>query len=201
MSKYVKGLEMRFLREQLGPTREVLIVNLVGMGGTESNRLRQELGKKGIQLQVVRNSLANRVFGEMGMPSLDAILGGASAVAWGGEGIVELAREISEWAKKLEKFTVKGACVSGQILDPKGVEQLSKLPSKVELLGKILGTVLSPAGRVAGMLQAPGGRLVGQLKSMGESKEGEGKADADGAAPAPEGSVVPEAPAESSTPA
>lgn len=178
MSRYVKEMEMQYLRREIERAQEVLVCNVVGMDGHGSTQLRADLRKKGIQVQVVKNKLLRRVLLDMGLPPLDNVLVGSSALVWGGEGIVELAREISDWAKKIEKFSVKGACVSGQGLDAAGVERLTKLPSRLELLSMIVGQILGPGGRLAAQLKGPGGALVSQVKSIAEPKEKEEAAPA-----------------------
>lgn len=171
MSKFVKELEIEHLRRQFDGVEDVLVVNVIGMDATGTTKLRQELRKKGIRLQVVKNSLAGRVFGERGLAGLSAHLAGTSAIAWGGEGIVELAREIAEWSKKIEKFQVKGGAVSGQILDAKGVQELSKLPSRIELLGRVARLIQSPGSRLVAQILGPGGLVASQVKQVAEKEE------------------------------
>jgi large subunit ribosomal protein L10 len=130
------------------------------------------LRKKGIDMQVVKNTLALKVLGERGQSGLETVLQGPSAAVWGGEDAVALAREIAEWAKKIEKLTVKGGCVGGQALDAKGVDALSKLPSRLELLGQISAMILSPGGNISAALLGPGGVLAGQIKQKAEPDEG-----------------------------
>jgi large subunit ribosomal protein L10 len=171
MSKFVKNLEIREYRKRFGGASEVLFVNVVGMEATETNKLRLLLRKKGIDLQVVKNTLAAKVLREGGHEGVESALLGSSAVVWGGEDIVSLAREITDWAKKIEKLTVKGGSVGGQALDAKGIDALSKLPSRVELLGQIVGMILSPGANIAGALLGPGGTVAGQIKQKAEPED------------------------------
>lgn len=174
MSKYVKDLQIRDYRARLSAVEDLLIINVVGIDAMQTNRLRLDLRKKGIELQVVKNNLARKILEEKGLGSASGLLTGPSAVIWGGEGIVELAREISDWAKKIEKLSIRGACVSGQTLDALAVDQLSKLPSRVELLGRLVGQILSPGARLAALVLSPGGSLVSQIQQIGEPKDPEG---------------------------
>lgn len=173
MSKYVKDLQMRDYRKRLSAVEDMLIVNVIGIDAVQTNMLRLDLRKKGIELQVVKNSLAKKVLGEKGLDSAAGLLTGPSAVVWGGEGIVELAREISEWAKKIERLSIRGACVGGQALDATAVDQLSKLPSRVELLGRLVTQILSPGANLAALLLSPGGQLASQIKQKSEAEASE----------------------------
>jgi large subunit ribosomal protein L10 len=180
MSKFVKDLEIREYRKRFGQVGEVLFVNVVGMEATETNKLRLLLRKKGIDLQVVKNNLAAKVLREGGHSGVESALSGPSAVVWGGEDVVSLAREIADWAKKIEKLTIKGGSVGGETLDAKGVDALSKLPSRIELLGQISGTILSPGANIAGALLGPGGTLAGQVKQKAEPADEAADAPAEG---------------------
>lgn len=170
MSKLVKELEMQALRRRFAGVSDLLVVNVIGLDAADSNKLRLELRKKGIELQVVKNSLAKKVMEGTPAAAAAPILDGPSAVAWGGEGIVELAREISDWARKIEKLQIKGGCVGGTTLDARGVETLSKLPSRLELLGRIVAQIQSPGANLAARILGPGGMLASQIKQKSEGE-------------------------------
>ena len=170
MSKYVKELQMKDFRQSFTDVDDVLVVNVVGIPAVDDNHMRLELRKKGIQLRAVKNSLARKVFEELGLAPANPYLYGSSAIVWGGPGIVELAKEITEWAKKLQSFTVKGGCVSGQGLDAQGVEQLSKMPTREELLGQVVGMLLGPASTVVAQLTGPASQVASQIEKLAEKE-------------------------------
>ncbi len=147
MSKYVKELMMDQLRSDLDGSRSLLILDLKGLDANAEHDLRRDLRKKSIRLRVLKNSLARRVFSEMGMDGLSPFLDGPSAVAWGGEGIAELAKEISTQVKKLKKPEIKGGAVDGVVVGPDQVEDITKLPSREVLIGQVIGLLLGPARR------------------------------------------------------
>ena len=171
MSKFVKNLEIQSYRTRFGSADDLLFVNVVGMNAVDTNKLRLLLRKKGIGLQVVQNTLACKVLEEKGLGVASNILVGPSAVVWGGEDIVALAREIADWAKKIEKLQIKGGVVGGQALDGKGVDALSKLPSRVELLGQLVTMIQSPGANLAGAILGPGSVLASQVKQIAEPEE------------------------------
>src|SRR5689334_1894362 len=96
MSKYVKELLMDQLRSELDGTRSVLIVDFKGLDAISENRLRLDLRKKKIHVRALKNSLARRVFADIGLGGLDKFLAGPSVAVWGGDGVAELAKEISD---------------------------------------------------------------------------------------------------------
>lgn len=176
MSKPVKEMIIRDIRAGLGDRKDLLVVDVSQMTAFSQNQLRLDLAKKGYTLLGVKNSLARLALKESGFHAVDAILDGPSTLIWGGEDVVGLSREIAEWAKKIEKMSIKGGVVDGQGVDSAAVESISKGPSRLELIGQIAGLVLSPGARLAGALLGPGGKISGAVKAMSEEKEEGGDA-------------------------
>ena len=63
---------------------------------------------------------------------------------WGGDGVAELAKEISAQVKKLKKPEIKGGAVDGVVIGPAQVEDITKLPSREALIGRVVGLALAP---------------------------------------------------------
>jgi large subunit ribosomal protein L10 len=101
---------------------------------------------------------------------------------WGGDGVAELAKEISDQVKKLKKPAIKGGAVDGVVIGAEAVEDITKLPSREALIGRVVSLALSPVQRVVGLANAPAGGLLGQLRTMAE---GAPDAEDGGAAEAP----------------
>jgi len=173
MSKVVKEMVMDEMTKRLGECRDLLVVDVSGISGVTANELRIALQAKGISLLGVRNSLARKVLkGEDG-PDLGEVLQGPSTFAIGGEDIVALSKEISQWAKQIEKLEIKGGTVDGQVVDAAGVDSLSKSPSRLELISQISGLLLSPGASLSGALLGAGGKLAGQIKKISEGSDDE----------------------------
>jgi len=175
MSKVVKRMMIDDLRQRLGESRDMLVLNTSKLTPNVDNRFRLTLREKGIRIATVKNSLARVVLREAGLGSLDDLLAGPSVLAWGGEDVVQLSKELQKWSTDVKEIKIKGGAVDGQILDSKGVEDLSKSPGRAELLSKISGLLLSPASRLAGALLGPGGYLSGQVKALSEKEGAEGQ--------------------------
>src|SRR3954447_25029473 len=108
MSKYVKEMMMDQLRSDLGGSQSMLILDLKGLDAVAEHQLRRDLRKKSIRLRALKNTLARRVFGEMGLDGLSNFLEGPSVAVWGGDGVAELAKEVSSRVKSLKKPEIKG---------------------------------------------------------------------------------------------
>ena len=189
MSKYVKELMMDQLRSDLDGSRSLLIVDLKGLGAVAEHQLRRDLRKKSIKIRALKNTLARRVFTDMGLEGLSKFLSGASVAVWGGDGVAELAKEMSRQVKTLKKPAIKGGAVDGVIIGAAQVEDITKLPSREALIGRVVSLAMAPAQRVVALANAPASGLLGQLKTLAEGAtsepESEPEPEPDGEAAAP----------------
>ncbi|GIW89327.1 MAG: 50S ribosomal protein L10 [Isosphaeraceae bacterium] len=178
MSKYVKELQMDQLKAELNGHRSVLILDLKGLDAVSENRLRLDLRKKNIRLRALKNTLARQVFSQLGLHGLDPLLTGPSVAAWGGDGVAELAKEISDQVKKLKKPQIKGGTVDGVPVGPAQIEEITKLPSREALIARVIGLALAPAQRIISLANAPAANLAAQLQTIAEADSGAGETPA-----------------------
>ena len=171
MSKYVKNMLIESVRVQLGEARDLLVVDASKLDANSTNRLRTALRDKSISVLTVQNSLARQALNGLGVTALDSILQGPSTLVWGGEDIVALSKEIAKWAKDLGELEVKGGALEGTALSAGDVEQLSKSPSREELIGQIAGLALSPGSRLSASLLGVGSMLASQVEQISEKDE------------------------------
>jgi large subunit ribosomal protein L10 len=173
MSKYVKELITKDLRQRLDGVDEALLVNVIGMPNEQNVVLRRTLREKNIQLLVVKNSLARRASeGSALAPAFDAT-DGTIALLWGGEDVVSLAKEVMRLAgqKEFEPFAPRGGVMDGQHLSADDVQRVSKWPSRQEQLSILVGQILSPGATLSAQLLGPGKLLASQVKKKGEEGE------------------------------
>jgi large subunit ribosomal protein L10 len=182
MSKYVKEMMMDQLKSELDGSRSVLILDFKGLDAVSENKLRLDLRKKKIRMRAVKNTLAKRVFADAGIPGLEKYLSGPSVAVWGGDGVAELAKEITAQVKKLKKPAIKGGAVDGVVIDASQVDAITKLPSREALIGRVVSLALAPVQRVITLANAPASGLLGQLKTLSEPADSVATADAEPAA-------------------
>ncbi|MBN1908568.1 MAG: 50S ribosomal protein L10 [Pirellulales bacterium] len=173
MSKYVKSLLTDHLRNRLSGVDDALLVDVVGLNANANNRLRGVLEAKGIELVVIRNSLAARATEGTKLAPMFEGLTGTAAVCWGGEDIVSLAKTVTKLAedKDYEPFRARGGVMDGEALSAKQVTEVSKWPSREEQLSLLVGQILGPGARLAGQLNGPGGALASQIKQKAEDTD------------------------------
>ncbi|MBN1590634.1 MAG: 50S ribosomal protein L10 [Pirellulales bacterium] len=173
MSKYVKDLITEDLRGRLEGVEEALLVDVVGLEANASNQLRGELEAKNINLLVVKNSLAQRATAGSSLAPMFEGLTGTSAVCWGGEDVVSLAKEVTRLAGSdgLQAFKTRGGVMDGEALTAQQVSEVSKWPNRQEQLSILVGQILGPGAMLAGQLMGPGGALAGQVGQIAEGAD------------------------------
>lgn len=177
MSKAVKEAIMRdytgrFAKEEFS---DAMVISLRGVKGVDTTKLRATLAKKNIRVTVLRNSLAKKVLDKTALRPLSEFVDGSAALAYGGQSVVEVAREIVGAMAKMPAIELKGAILDGQVFKGKaGVTELSKFPTREEAQANVLTLLVSPGRNIVGQLQGPGRTLAGLVKAIeGKLEKGE----------------------------
>jgi large subunit ribosomal protein L10 len=170
MSKYVKNLITEDLRDRFKDLRDALLVNMVGLDANANTRLRAELREKNMNVLVVKNSLAQRATEGSPLGVMFDGLTGSSAVCWGGDDIVSLAKEVTRLARdeQFEAFQPRGGVMDGEKLTQQQVAEVSRWPGREELLGQLAAQILGPGARLAAQLTGPAATLAGQIAQKAE---------------------------------
>lgn len=146
MDRAQKTQEIGELRDRFDRMASAVVTDFRGLDVESINILRGKFRQAEVEYKVVKNTLVKKALADKDfIESLSGYLRGPSAVAWSYEDPSAPAKVAIDFAKDHKKLQVKCAIVDGKVLDEKGVEGLSKLPSKDELRGKLLATFMAPA--------------------------------------------------------
>jgi ribosomal protein L10 len=175
MSKYVKNLITDHLRKELGSVRDAFLINVQPLDANRAFKLRKRFREKNIRLLVIKNSLARRA--TEGLPIASAFIGleGSTAVCWGAEDFVSLAKEVVSVLdeKQFNVIVNRGGVVEGSRIGPEEVRNVAKWPNRGEQLSLLVGQILSVGRTLAGQITAPAGAVASQIEKKAESAPGE----------------------------
>jgi len=171
MSKPVKELITRELASRYGQATNAVWVELVGVDGITTNEFRRALCGKHMRLEVVKTSLLRRAVSGAPLGRLAEALAGPAALITGGESAIDVAKTLEEWLPKLPQLKLRGALLEGEFIDGSRVKDLSKMPSKRDLQGRVVSCVRASGANLAGALLAGGGGIAGCLKALIEKLE------------------------------
>ena len=167
------------IAEDIKDAASVVLVDYRGLTVTEDTALRKQLREAGVIYKVCKNTMMRRAFEGTEFAGLDEFLNGPSAIAISKDDATAPARILCKFAKDAKALELKAGVVEGEVYDVNGLTELSKIPSRDELISKLLGSLQSPVTNLA--------RVLNQIAEQGGAENCE-------AAPAEE--AVEEAPAE-----
>lgn len=153
------------LGERFARANAAYVVGFEGCSCADLTGLRRELRGSGARFAVVKNTLARRAVATTTAAGLSEHFRGAVGVVWSDEDPVTPAKVLTNFAKAQEKLVIKAGVVDGAVVDASGVENIASMPSKEELLSKLLALINAPATRLLQTIQAPGSQLVRLLEA------------------------------------
>jgi large subunit ribosomal protein L10 len=150
--------------------KSIFLADFKGIDVAAVTELRKQFRDAGVEYRVLKNTLAKRSFAKAGITGLDEQLVGPTAFAFSDTSATLPIKVIQEFNKKNEKnkiaLSVKGCLFEGRVFAPEQAEALANLPTREELIAKLLGALQSPMAQVLGLLQANGRKLVGALQAV-----------------------------------
>ena len=132
--------------------QSVVLVDYRGLTVEQDTQLRKELREAGITYKVYKNTMMNFAFKGTDFEELSKYLEGPSAMAVSDSDATAPARILSKFAKTAPKLEIKGGVVDGVLYDAKGIGQIADIPSREELLSRLLGSMKSPISNLARVL-------------------------------------------------
>ena len=138
--------------DDITDAQSIVLVYYRGLTVAQDTELRKQLREAGIVYKVCKNTMMKRAFEGTDFAQLDEYLEGPSAIAISKDDATAPARIICKFAKTAQALEVKAGVVEGTVYDANGVAELSKVPSREELLSKLLGSLQSPITNLARVL-------------------------------------------------
>ncbi len=170
-SKQQKQDILAGLKDKLGKIKSAVFVNFSGIPVKEINQLRNKCKDGSADYLVAKKTLFNKVLAESGLADVASRkLEGEVAAIFGYQDEILPAKLVNEFAKSHETMQVLGGILEGGMIDREKVLALAKLPSRPELLAKMVGSIASPLSGLVNVLQGNIRNLVYVLSAIKDKK-------------------------------
>ena len=148
----------------------VVVAHYAGLSVAEMQDFRGRMRDAGGSVRVAKNRLAKIAVEGTACESMSDLLTGMTVLAYS-EDPVAAAKATMSFAKDNDKLVVLGGSMGGEALDASGVERVSKMPSREELIADIVGLIGAPASNIAGAIGGPASTIASILSTIEERGE------------------------------
>ena len=179
-SRETKQKDLTALTESLTNSKSAMVVSFTGLTVAKDQEFRKSVREAGAKYQVVKNTLARIATKDTQFEQAAESFKGVTAIAWTENDPVVLSKAISKFMKdNADIYTFKSGVVDGRLVDFKQVQSIASLPSKEELISKLLWVLNAQAQRIVTVINAVPRDLAVVIKQIGEkAPAGEAKAEA-----------------------
>ena len=162
------------LRERLQDAKAIVLVDYKGINIEEVNQLRNRFRNEKVDYLVQKNTLVKIALHDLGITDLDNYLVGPTALAICKTDEIAPARVVTKFLKEVmedkEFPKFKAGYISGNLFNASQMHSLAKLPSREELLAKVLGSAQAPISRLLGVTQGIIRKFVYAVDAVAKSK-------------------------------
>lgn len=167
-----KEQAIALLKEEFNQTGHALIVSFQGLPVEKDWELRKALREAQLSYRVVKNTLGKRAVEGTPLESLKDQFVGMTAIAYSDKDPVGLAKVLSKFAKENAQVKFKAGVVEGRAINVKDIDALATMPSKEELVSKIMFLLNAPAQRIAVALNGVSRNLAVVVNEIAKQKGG-----------------------------
>ena len=139
-----KQAEVAQIAEELKASLTTVLVSTRGLTVEQDTELRNELRKAGVKFAVRKNTLALRAAQESGIEGTEEMFKGPTAIATSADSYTDAAKVLCKYEAKFDKLEVKGGILDGKVISTAEVKEISKIPSKEELVARVLYGLNAP---------------------------------------------------------
>ena len=175
MNRTEKEAHVEELRSGLEPGGHVVLTEYRGLTVEELSRLRRQVRSASGTLKVMKNTLMKRAVAGTDKEVLSELLKGPNALVFTKGDPVPMVKVVADASKEHEAMKVKGGVVEGRQMSAAEIFRIAELPSRDELLGKMLGSLMSPLQGFANVLQGVPRNLVYALEAVRRAQEAGGE--------------------------
>lgn len=166
-----KSQNVEEIKEKISKAQSVVLVDYRGLTVEQLTELRSNYRKAGVEYKVYKNTMMRFAFKDAGLEDFNEFLKGPSAIAFGYDDPVQVAKITAEFAKTNTKLEIKAGIVDGKVINLEGVKNLANLPPREVLIAQVLGGFNAPIQGFANVLQGTIRSLAIVLNAISEKQE------------------------------
>ena len=166
-----KAAEVSELTEQIGKASNAFLIDFKGITVPQVTELRKQVRQTNSGYVVVKNTLALIALKDSPIINMKEQFTGPTAIAFNATDAVVLAKALTKFAKDVPAVSFKGALLNGQVVPASEIQNIANLPSREELVAKLLYLLLSPIRGLVTVLQANIRNLAVVLDQVAKQKE------------------------------
>jgi len=170
-SKGKKNEELEHLKKDLTDAKNLFVAQFQGMTVAQDTELRMKIRETESKYRVVKNTLARKAAEGTPAENVAKTFDGSTAIAYNGRDPVSLAKALTAYAKTNPLFVFKAGIVEGRVINLADIASIAAMPSKEELIAKLLFLINSPAQRLAVAINGVARNLAVVLKQAVEQNK------------------------------
>ena len=178
-----------YKRQELKNAESIVFADFKGLTVKQDTEMRAAFRNKGLTYRVVKNTISERAFEQLGIKGLEETLKGPTAIAYSSEDVVLAPRMVREFTEKFRRLKIKGGVIGGEVHDIDYIMALSRVESRENLYGQLLFMMLYPLtafAQVAGQIAEKGAeagveKVADLLTTDGKTVAEDGQKEADDA--------------------
>lgn len=161
---------------KLEKAQAVFVTEYRGLKVKQLQDLRRDLRSNDAELLVAKNTLMARALTQVGLPAPDQLFTGPTAVAIIYKDVAVPAKILGKWVKDSKVLVIKGGLMGQSVFGDQGVQQLSELPGREQLLAQVVGVMQAPISGFVNVLAGTLRGLVNVLNARSQQIEGQQQA-------------------------
>ena len=170
LNRQDKATVIAEMSELVAQSSVIVIAEYRGLTVEAITKLRADARKQGVQLRVVKNTLVRRAVEGTAFADLAEKFSGPLVYAFSADPVAA-AKVLAQFAKENDKLVIKGGAMANYVMDVEGVKQLASMPSREELLAKLMATMNEPVAKLVRTINEVPARFVRTVAAYRDAQE------------------------------
>ena len=168
-----KAVTIGELTDQLSRAQLTIVADYRGLKVSDLQGLRRNLRPVGAEFRIAKNTLTTIAASNVGIDGIESLLAGPTALVFAYADPVQASKIVNDFVRTSRIMVVRGGVLSNRLVSSSDIEALATLPSREELLAKVLGAFASPMSRLVGVLNGPAQSLSRVLQARADQLGGD----------------------------